>query len=48
MYGYEVVWLPLSDDGEAVSMLMGGMGYFDDPRRLEQPKLRQRALDPAA
>lgn len=48
LYGYEVVWLPLSDDGEAVSMLMGGMGYFDDPRRLNEPKPRQRVLEPAA
>lgn len=48
VYGYEVVWMPLSDHGESVSMLMGGMGYFDDPRRLAEPKPRHRILETAA
>ena len=34
MYGYEVVWLPLSTDGTKVDMLLGGLAYFDDPMRL--------------
>ena len=29
MMRYEVVWLPLSEDGERVTMLMGGLVYFD-------------------
>jgi len=37
LYGYEVVWMPLSDDGETVNILMGGLAYFDDPRRMRQP-----------
>ena len=34
MYGYEVVWMPLSSDGDTVDMLLGGLAYFDDPMRL--------------
>jgi len=26
---YEVVWLPLSDDGDRVDLLLGGLEYFD-------------------
>ncbi len=33
-FGYEVVWMPLSSDGESVDMLLGGLAYFDDPMRL--------------
>ncbi|WP_162914860.1 PAS domain-containing protein [Desertibaculum subflavum] len=33
-YGYEVVWLPLSSDGEQIDMLLGGLAYFDDPMRM--------------
>ena len=28
---YEVVWLPLSEDGERVTMLLGGLVYLDPP-----------------
>lgn len=28
---YEVLWLPLSDDGESITMLMGGLVYLDPP-----------------
>jgi hypothetical protein len=34
VYGYEVVWLPLSSDGTTVDMLLGGLAYFDDPMRM--------------
>ncbi len=27
--GFEVLWLPLSDDGHSISMLMGGLFYRD-------------------
>jgi hypothetical protein len=28
---YEVLWLPLSDDGSTISMLMGALYYRDEP-----------------
>ncbi|HEX7967848.1 MAG TPA: PAS domain-containing protein [Stellaceae bacterium] len=29
--GFEVLWLPLSDDGNSISMLLGGLFYRDEP-----------------
>ena len=34
MYGYEVVWMPLSSDDTTIDMLLGGLAYFDDPMRM--------------
>lgn len=31
MCGFEVLWLPLSDDGTSISMLLGGLFYRDEP-----------------
>src|SRR6185437_5159279 len=28
---YEVVWLPLADDGREINLLLGGLEYLDDP-----------------
>lgn len=44
MYGYEVVWMPLSSDGEKVDMLLGGLAYFDDPMRMARATPREAVL----
>lgn len=31
MYRYEVMWVPLSDDGDTINMLLGALVYSDAP-----------------
>ena len=37
MTRYEAVWLPVSDDGERVTMLLGGLVYGDPPVPSDPP-----------